>query len=44
VPVVHAIEKARSRVLAQRNTAKKKIPSADNAPTANAPLPEPPKG
>ncbi|MEO5729595.1 MAG: hypothetical protein ABI134_26745 [Byssovorax sp.] len=43
VPVLDAIEKARTRVLAQRNASKKKIPVVDNAPAANAPLPVPPK-
>ena len=42
VPVLDAIEKARTRVLAQRNAARKKIPSVDSTPAANAPLTDPP--
>ena len=43
VPVLDAIEKARSRVLAQRNAARKKTPSVDNVPAESAPLPGPPE-
>ena len=40
-PVLDAIEKARTRVLAQRNTAeKKKVPPTPAAPAGNVP----PKG